>query len=108
MWVVSTRGFFSVVQDDDDPTCVLIRARVRADLDALREILPTVEPWHDSAADYAWRARVARSEWAYALGVLAGEIDYRNFKNAVAERQGRERAGVYGEVWGVLCDLQRS
>ena len=35
---------------------------------------------------------------------MAGEIDYGNFKNAVAERQGRERAAIYGDVW---VDLRR-
>ena len=106
MWVITTRGFFSVAADDDNPGMVLVRARARGDLDSLAEIIPSVEPWHDPAADYAWRARVARSEWGYALGVMAGEIDYRNFKNAVAARQGKPRAGVYAKVWSVLYELQ--
>ncbi len=108
MWLVTTRGFFSVVQDDEDASRVLVRARVREDLEALRDVLPELEPWHDPSADSAWRARISRGEWGYALGVMAGEIDYRNFKNAVAERQGYERASVYGEVWRVLYNLQRS
>jgi hypothetical protein len=41
------------------------------------------------------------------LGVVAGEIDYPNFKNAVAERQGRARSRVYGRVWNLLLELQR-
>jgi hypothetical protein len=36
------------------------------------------------------------------------EIDYSNFKNTVAQEQGYERAHVYGDVWSVLYDLQRS
>lgn len=107
MWVITTRGFYSVVRDDDDHDMLLVRARVREDLERLRDLLPDLEPWHDLAADYAWRARVQRAEWAYALGAMAGEIDYRNFKDAVGERQGRARAGVYGRVWGVLYGLQR-
>jgi hypothetical protein len=107
VWVISTRGFYSVVQGDADARLLLVRARVRADLERLAEILPGLEPWHDPAADYAWRARVERSEWAYALGVMAGEIDYRNFKDAVAERQGKPRARVYERVWSVLFSLQR-
>jgi hypothetical protein len=106
VWVMTTRGFYSVVQDDEDPDTLLVRARVRGDLERLGEIIEGLELWHDPAADYAWRAPVARSEWAYALGVLAGEIDYRNFKEAVAERQGEERASVYGQVWSALYWLQ--
>jgi len=59
MWVLSTRGFLSVVADDADPSRVLFRARVRGDLDRLGELLPHLEPWHDPAADYA----VPRSAW---------------------------------------------
>jgi hypothetical protein len=106
MWVLSTRGFFSAVQDGEDAGRVLVRARVRGDLERLAEILPHLERWHDPDADYAWRALVDRREWAYALGVMAGEIDYRNFKDAVADRQGRTRAGVYGKVWRVLLGLR--
>lgn len=85
----------------------VLSTRVREDLDRLVELLPHLEPWHDPAADYAWRARVERSEWGYALGVIAGEIDYRNFKNAVADRQGEARADVYARVWAELLELQR-
>src|SRR3712207_825519 len=99
---MTTRGFYSVVQDRDDDRHVLIRARARADLHALRGILPDLPVWRDPSADYAWRSRAERSECAYALGVMAGEIDYPNFKDAVARRQGRAGAGVYEKVWSVL------
>ena len=107
MWVLTPRGFFSVVEDRDDAAFVLVRARVASDLDALAEILPELYAWHDPRADYPWRARVARSEWAYALGVMAGELDYDNFKDAVAERQGARRAALYGRVWAALRELER-
>ena len=42
----------------------------------------------------------------YVAGCAAG-IDYDNFKNAVAARQGAGRARVYSEVWGTLLRLQR-
>ena len=106
MWVLSTRGFFSVVADDADPSRVLVRARVREDLDRLGELLPQLEPWHDPTADYAWRALVDRPEWGRALGAIATEIDYRNFKNAIADRQGEARADVYERVWAELRELQ--
>ena len=107
MWVLTTRGFFSVVQDREDPTRVLVRARVGADLDRLREILPHLETWRDDTADYRWRARARPAEWAYALGVMAGELDYHNFKDAVAERQGKRRARIYEDVWTTLRRLMR-
>ena len=33
------------------------------------------------------------------------EIDYDNFKNAVAAQQGPERASKYAGVWAHLADL---
>ena len=58
-------------------------------------------------ADYRYRALVARDEWVHAAQRLAVDIDYPNFKNAVAERQGRERSARYGRVWATMLGLQR-
>jgi hypothetical protein len=35
-------------------------------------------------------------------------INYSNFKDKVAEAQGDFRAGVYGEVWNSLYELQEN
>ena len=42
-----------------------------------------------------------------ALAQMASEVDYPNFKAAVAQRQGAERACYYTEVWQVLRRIQR-
>jgi hypothetical protein len=106
MWVLTTRGFFSVVAHRDDPSLVLVRARVEDDLLSLRDHAPGIEPWSEGGSDYPWRAELPRDEWARVAATLAGEIDYDNFKNAIADRQGYARAGVYGEVWAVLRQLE--
>jgi hypothetical protein len=107
MWLLTTRGFYSVVTHPEDPELVLVRARVEDDLRALRDIAPGLEPWHDPQADYAWRAEMPRDEWAATAAALAEEIDYRNFKAAVAVRQGAGRARLYSRVWEELRRLQR-
>lgn len=60
MWIVSTLGFFSIVQKPEDKASgtLTVRARVRSDLDALREaVLPALGPIGTSATtDY-------RLEW---------------------------------------------
>ena len=106
MWLLTTRGFYSVVADLDDADRLLVRARVEDDLLALRDLLPAIDPWLDRDADYPWRAKVSREDWAAVAAALAGEIDYRDFKNAVADRQGRERAWVYAGVWETLRELE--
>lgn len=107
MWLFTTLGFFSVVSHRDDPGTVLIRARVRDDLDALRvHHLPDLEIVENADADYAFRAFVSRDEWEHAAQQLARDIDYPNFKDAVAARQGAARAHGYMEVWEVMRRLQ--
>ncbi len=106
MWVMTTRGFFSVVADRDDASQVLVRARVRQDLEALAEVGDLPEIAETPTADYRWRVRLSRAEWSRALARLAEEIEYPNFKDAVAERQGHEREGSYHRIWAVLRELQ--
>jgi len=38
--------------------------------------------------------------------LLTADIDYPNFKDEVARRQGAARAGVYHDVWAALLLLQ--
>ncbi len=108
MWITTTQGFYSVVAHRDDPDKLLVRARTREDIEALREQIPDLEPFEDRRADYRHRAVVSRAEWVAALAQLVTDIDYDNFKNAVAARQGGERAALYGVVWRELLRLQQT
>ena len=108
MWLFTSIGFFSVVADDANPDTVKIRARARTDLAALRAgYLPDLEIVESDHTDYRYRAFVLREEWEHAAHALAADIDYPNFKNAVAERQGFARAKRYAKVWEIMLGLQR-
>ena len=107
MWLITTQGFYSVVAHRDDPDQLLVRARVRDDLKALREQIPGIELTETPEADYRWRAEVSRDKWQSALVALGEDIDYDNFKNAVGEQQGWVRESVYHRVWDALFTLQR-
>ena len=107
MWLFTTQGFYSVVAHRRDSDRLLVRARAREDLEALREQIPGLRITSDREADYRWRTVVSRAEWVAAVAILAASIDYDNFKAAVAERQGAERHRVYQRVWGELLSLQR-
>ena len=85
-----------------------MRARVESDLETLRtrylpELTPTVA---HAGTDYAYRGTCTADAWAAALGKMAHDIDYSNFKSEVARRQGSARAHVYGKVWGALVALE--
>jgi hypothetical protein len=107
MWLLTAQGFYSVVAHRDDPDKLLVRARTREDIEALSEQVPSLEPFEDPAADYRYRAIASRAEWLVAVAQLVTEIDYDNFKNAVAARQGSERAALYGVLWQELLRLQQ-
>ena len=110
MWLVTTIGFFSIVEKEWDrkTNTLTVRARVRGDLDALREqFLPELGSIVESdTADYRFRAQVPRTAFAAAISRMAEAIDYDNFKDAVEERQDHPRAAVYLRVWKVLERLQ--
>ncbi len=106
MWTFTKIGFFSVVEDRDDQTKVLIRARVREDLEALTKQLKLLPGnsrrgrtiYHTPNADYPFRIYTRKKDWADWLHChVLVELDYDNFKNTVPERM-----SVYHEVWDVL------
>jgi len=92
MWLITNFGFFSIVRKPDDVggQTLTVRARVRADLDALRErYLPTLGPIAaDAGTDYKYRAKAPKADVAMALLRAAEDIDYSNFKNSVLQTQG--------------------
>ena|SRR5581483_10783196 len=106
MWLFTTQGFYSVVAHRRDPDRLLVRARAREDLEALRDQIPNLRISSDRTADYRWRAVVTRGEWIAAVAQLATEIDYDNFKSAVAARQGAKRERLYARVWAEMRKLQ--
>ncbi len=106
MWLFTTQGFYSVVAHRDDPSRVIVRARAREDLEALKRQIPDMRIFNDESADYRWRAVVTQTAWVAAAAVLAAGIDYPNFKAAVAERQGIERERLYTRVWAEMLGLQ--
>jgi 8-oxo-dGTP pyrophosphatase MutT (NUDIX family) len=110
MWIINRIGFFSVVEkpEDSKTKTVTVRARVRSDLDALRaKYLPSLGPTLDhGGTDYPFRAKAPKADFADALSRLALDIDYDNFKNEVAKKQGHGRADLYHELWDTLRKLQ--
>lgn len=110
MWLITPIGFFSVVQKPSDVATgtLTVRARVRSDLEALREHhLPGLgEVVESSTNDYRFRAAAPRQEVANAMAAMVNVLDYSNFKNEVAKVQGPCRAHLYHDIWDVLYRLQ--
>lgn len=112
MWITTTTGYLSVVQHKGKRRTLVARARVREDLEPVRDshaithgskrprVIETPE------ADYPFRVFTTRQAMAHFLTRAVEDLDYGNFKDAVGRRQGYRRAEVYGLVWGDLRRLE--
>ena len=111
MWLVTTFGFFSVVEKpwDRERGTLTVRSRASEDLDALRErylhsLGATAE---DESADYRYRAQAPRADVARAFSQALLDVDYDNFKRAIADRQGWSRERIYHDAWHAFLGIQR-
>lgn len=122
MWLFTKLGFFSAVcarqgrgshDEPIDRDRIMVRARVREHLEALRQRfaqrMANCEIHESPKADYAFRVFLPKSDWPWILSELANDIDYDNFKSAVAEHQGGDGQPYeksLHEVWSVMHRLQ--
>jgi hypothetical protein len=104
VWAFLTCGFYSIIQHRDDPELLLVRARVKGDLEKLKEkYLPNLgKIVYMPTADYPYRALAWRVEVADAAKLAILDINYTNFKSEVSKQQGSARHDLYMRVWGVM------
>jgi len=105
VWIfIADSGFFSVVEQRDNPKLLRIRARVKGDLENLKKnYLPNLGPVATMVrSDYPYCALAWRPEFAVAMAKVAQNINYDNFKNEVTKQQGADRHDLYMEVWSVM------
>jgi hypothetical protein len=123
MWLFTKHGFYSAVcarQGDGkhnqpvDPDRIMVRARLRSHLEALKTRFPELfgqnEIWEFVGTDYAFRLFVEKPVWSQVLVGLNDEMDYDNFKSEVAHHQGKAGADyehALHEVWSVMNRLQK-
>jgi len=111
MWLVTTFGFYSVVEKswDRDLGTLTVRARAREDLETLRDrYLPTLgEIAEDESADYRYRAQAQREKVVEAFAQAVREIDYDNFKEAISQRHGWARERIYHDAWRAFLAIQK-
>ncbi len=108
MWVMTEDGFFSAVEDRADDTRVFVRSRSKVDLESLLlaitadpYVLPIAAP---PGADYEWRVRLSKEDWAKYVAGAAEDVDYYNFKSRIGVVN-PARAKTYSRVWGVLLSI---
>lgn len=111
MWLATTRGFYSAVSNRTDAASIMVRARSHADLVQLTELAeqlnqPIGEIVQTLHADYPYRLSVTRHVWQVLLVGLADEINYGNFKDAVALTNPDRSHHTYLRVWSALREIE--
>lgn len=128
MWMMTKRGFISVVAFD--PTKdkekrskreikswgkhpMLVRARLKGDIEQIRPFWRRLRVYEDKSADYAVRAIVPGSRLAEFFYFQVWEITYNSHFKEVAEAnspggidEGKRRHSAYMRCWNALADLQ--
>jgi hypothetical protein len=108
MWLFTKHGFYSAVQDRDNPARIWVRARAKADLENLRkEFRLSQQIVRSPRADYGWRLKLRRKTWEKIAAQLVASIDYSNFKDAVkacADQQ--DKLDAYMQVWSAMARYQ--
>lgn len=106
MWIFSTNGFASVVAHRHESEILLVRFRDREDaaafarrVKAAANLPRTPRVWRDDAADYLWRMRVTRTNFALTVADMVAAIDYPNFKSVMASRCPRWDYASLSQVW---------
>lgn len=115
MWVYTTKGFFSIVEDRDNPDQVIIRARLKKDIDNLKRIFDSLKLRAkkiavNSRADYRYRFTADRMDWITVMIRLMVGLHYANFKDAVYDTESGEmkekRHETYLNIWMTMRELQ--
>ncbi len=120
MWIFTKYGFYSAVcarqgggerGQPVDPDRIMVRARVCEHLEVLIAKFPEQFGQSEIKAftgtDYAYRIFVPKPDWMNVLAGLGDDLDYDNFKSAVARHQGHNHyEHALHDVWSVMHDVQ--
>jgi len=94
MWICLNDGFYSIVQDHDNPNLVWVRSRHR---DHLAKLFPyRIEIQEHEDRDYRYRTLVEKGDVADIISHRVNLINYGNFKASVKDKQLHD---LYSDFW---------
>lgn len=103
MWIVLNKSFLSIVKNRNDENKLLVRARLKGDIE---KVFENADVFEDEKADYKYRSYIDREHVANVISNELLNIDYDNFKNSVSKNE-YNRANAYMNVWSALNKLQQ-
>ena len=103
MWLFGQRGMFSIVQHRDDKDILIVKARVKGDIE---QYWPYAEIERNEEFDYLYRANLPRGDVAVAVAQMVHDMDYSSFKGEMHDRA--RRYPFYLRIWECLIDMQET
>ena len=103
MWVMLNNSFLSIVENMNNPEELLVRARVKGDIE---RVFNDASVFEDLTADYKYRAFINRQIVQAEISKQVEGINYYNFKNSISKDE-QERHDAYIQVWSALHRIQK-
>ena len=101
MWLMTNKGFVSIVKDRDIKNNLMVRARIKGHIEA---VFTGAKASYTENADYAYRASIPKSVVAQVMADLVDDVTYDNFKNSVKDDPLHK---AYMDVWTVMYRYQQ-
>lgn len=105
MWITTTAGFYSAVQDKQDADVLSVRTR---DRESAQIAIDSLEMWfgevctirEGEGTDYPYRFNVSRENFSqWAAQEIREYLNYTNFKSAVKDSRGEDWESALMDVW---------
>lgn len=102
MWVMLNNSFLSVVENRNNKNELLVRARIKGDIE---NIFNDVKTFEDEKADYKYRAFIPRDLVEKVIASQVASINYANFKGSISPDD-EIRHNAYMRVWSEMYKVQ--
>lgn len=102
MWVFLNNSFLSIVENRNNKEELLVRSRVRGDID---KIFPDSNIFEMENSDYKYRSYIKKIEVSEKIKEIVTNINYDNFKNSISKSED-QRHSSYLNVWNEMRKLQ--
>lgn len=102
MWVFLNNSFLSIVENRNNKEELLVRSRVRGDID---KIFPDSNIFEMENSDYKYRSYIKKIEVSEKIREIVTNINYDNFKNSISKYED-QRHSSYLNVWNEMRKLQ--
>tara|TARA_R110000824_G_scaffold152470_1_gene323683 strand:- start:4844 stop:5452 length:609 start_codon:yes stop_codon:yes gene_type:complete len=110
MWIMTNKGFYSIVRKpwDREARTLTVRARRLDDLNNFLEAADRLSEHieKDTSADYTYRVQIEESVVGITVLKMLTGITYDNFKNSVSDAGRLDHARAYANVWHEMRSIQ--